>query len=444
MFTRGFVFAWLGAALLPGCYASSGDVDVDAGGDATGTDARVDAGSQPRVSLQRSTPSDDSCRAWDVLVHPSPTVPAGTPDGVQPLWQHRDPLDGYVGDIGVALDGSIRVLGPRATTFLRINRDGTEAWSRDVGAQAYVWSIAPDGSIFAVSSEDGDYGHRVVHLAPDGTIVGAYDFDASGPGIESISFGAGGRVYVSNGSLVALCRTDHVDWEMTASMASGGVALMSAPVVDSVGAVLVSVTGTTRVARISEEGILLEWIGDDRPEGPRPEAALGKVTSLFQTRAIVYSMVDGTWMDETTIAAPGEPPVNRLHADQFDGLGRIISSDGLRGGGWLWEQGDGSVVHTGPLCGFYNVLALADGGVLCVDSQLAGNVLRRVSPEGRVVWEHLVPERASNLVLDVDGRLTFAAATDGGLHSEVRSVQTNLRPAPGHWGYLEANRRSAR
>jgi hypothetical protein len=72
---------------------------------------------------------------------------------VQPLWQHSDPVDGYIGNIGLAPDGSIRVLGPRVTTFLRIERDGTVAWSRDVGAQSYIWAIAPDGSVFGAFND---------------------------------------------------------------------------------------------------------------------------------------------------------------------------------------------------------------------------------------------------------------------------------------------------
>jgi len=465
MFTRSFLFAWMGAVLLPGCYAASSssiDAGSDAGRAAVPVDAAVDAAvgavadedaatvdapvveGPGVVSLMRSAPSEETCPEWDVPAHPSPEVPEGTPDGAQPLWQHSDPLDGYIGNIGLAPDGSIRVLGPRATTFLRINRDGTVAWSRNVGRETYTWAIAPDGSIFGAGNVGGEWGHRLIHLGPDGTMVGTYEFDVSTPGIYDITFGPLGRVYVSKGSLVALCRTDRIDWEMTASLATGLEVGFGGGVVDGEGMLITGVAGTTRAARISGEGILLEWMGSDRPVGLYPERAAAVITSVFGTRAILYSIVNFEWMEESTIAAPGQPPINRTLARHFDGLGRLISMDGTRETGWLWEQGDGSVVHTTQLCDSVKPVFLDDGGVLCTGYAAGGAIaLRRLSPEGSVIWERVLPEVASgDLNLDVDGRLTYV--TWNGTSSVVRSAQTNVRPARGHWGEVNGTMRYTR
>jgi hypothetical protein len=199
--------------------------------------------------------------------------------------------------------------------------------------------------------------------------------------------------------------------------------------------------GATRAARISEDGALLEWMGDDRPLGMHPERAYSVITSVFGTRAILFSVVDDTWMEESTLAVPGLPPVNRLLLRHFDARGRLISADGTRANGWLWEQGDGTVVHTEQVCSHpASPVFLEDGGLLCFGfgESRTGNVLRRLSAEGRVVWEDASLPRMANvlLTLDVDGHLTYVAAIDD-TRSEVRSMQTNMRPARGHWG--EAN-----
>lgn len=401
------------------------------------------------VALAHSRGSEEACAEWDEPAHPSPTVPVGVLHGAVPLFRHRDEGDPYMGDARFASDGSIRLLGPSARTFVRIDRDGSVAWERDVGGWGYVWSLAPDGSIFVAPSDERDVRERLLRILPDGTLVTAELAVEVGPlglGINEIGIGPHGRVYLSNGSLIATCQGTSVEWQLSAFDLDGDARYLANLVVDESAAILLTVGGLTRALRISPAGERLQWMGMAiRSAAIDPMWTGTNVTAVFGTRAVVWARIDSSGWLSSSLASAGEEPINSPDTVAIDGLGRVIRADrSTRRGGWIWEQGDAvrtielPCVEPGP------PTFLEDGGLLCYAGDPTHASLRRVGPDGRVLWDFAAEHEIAFVEVDLDGRVLFGERTGSQGQTTLHVVQTSARPANGHWASGRPRTRWAR
>lgn len=426
-----------------GCYSvaqsDAGDAEVRDVDDAELGDARLVLDREEAIALSHERRSADACPEWEEPVHPSPTVPPGALDRAVPLFRHRDEADPYMGDARFAPDGSIRLLGPSARTFVRIDRDGSIGWERDLGAGGSIWALAPDGSIFVAPSREPELRPRLLRILPDGTLATTELEVAPGSfglGIVQIGFGPHGRVYLSNGSLLATCQGARVDWELSAFGVDRDARHLSSFVVDEVGDVLVTVGGVTRVLRISAEGERLEWMGTGiRSSAIDPDWAGALVTAVFGTRALIWAQIDSTRWMSSSIASPGEESTDSPDTLMIDGLGRLIRTDRTtRRAVWIWEQGDAPAVSIQLPCAEpLGPTFLEDGGVLCYAGDPSHATLRRVAPDGRVLWDFPVDHAVAFVDLDLDGRVVFGEQTGPYGETTLHVVQTTARPANAHW-----------
>lgn len=407
--------------------------------DAERPDADLVLDSDEAVALVHTRRSGEACAEWEEPAHPSPFVPTGARDEVIPLFRHRDEADPYVGDARFASDGSIRLLGPSARRFVRIDRDGTVAWERDVGGWGYVWVLAPDGSIFVAPSDERDTRQRLLRILPDGTLAATELAVEPGPyrsGIGEIGVGPHGRLYLSNGSLLATCQGAHVEWELSAFGVDGDARHVNNLVVDEAGAVLVTVGGVTRALRISQTGERLQWMGTGvRSPDIDPMWAAGIVTTVHGSRAVIWAQIDSMGWMSSSLATPGQEPIDSPVTIAIDGLGRVIRGDATtRRNEWIWEQGDApAVTIDGPCEGSTGPTFLEDGGLLCYAGHPSHAMLRRVGPDGRVLWDVPVDHDIPFIQVDLDGRVLFGERTGPYGETTLHVVQSTARPANGHW-----------
>lgn len=431
--------ALLAAAMACGCYGtSSAEPDVplaDAGVSFETTDAADDVDAprlvvEPAIEISYVEPSGD-CAEWEEPTHPSPIVPEGAEEMPRLLWTYRNDDEPYVGLAHLASDGSLRVLGPRARSFVRLERDGSIAWQVDPGGYGYIAAVAPDGSLFVAPGDEEGRHPSVVQIDSGGRIVFERTFGASSYGTGAITVGPRGRVYLTHdGTVIATCRGVPV-WSLTARSVSGAARDLAVSAVDAEGAVLVATSGVGRILRVSPDGREQEWLGSPWTlpvTGDQPVIAGAR--AVHGTRALVWaSHIDRV---SSSFAVPGEAPVPAPGVIALDGLGRSVvwGIDDSRSESWLWEQDDGSFATLAEPCGA--MVMTDDGGAVCGGPY--NDVLRRVDGATRIAWElPLVEGTVTTMVLDLDGRLIVTEERGPLGDGAVRVFQTRLRPPRGYW-----------
>lgn len=424
------------ALVLGGCDRAS---PADAGADAVVFEAGADA-PRPRVpedsfAIAAEVVEGGACPTWTAPPRRHTEPSEGDPD-LAPLWTIS-----AVGrhQVAFADDGSLRLLG--WGTLEGVSRAGVRRWSRDVSVT--LWGLAPDGHAFLVESAFDAPSH-MVEVDAEGGIVGERSFDAATEGepqVVMVALGPEGRVYVSNGRVHVLCRSELRE-VLTVRDASGAPHGAFVQVVDEDGAALIAVRHSTRALRRSHDGMIREWIGAVDAESELFDTG---VFALHGRRVVVIH--SEAW-DRLTDVLPGlvetslvEPDgASRIvpHLSRLDGLGRTIRE---RDGMWAWERSDGSERSIEAPCSG-EAIPLEEGGFLCTASDADMRPrLRVVSPNGETVREHdlgLVPwAYVYSLTLDVDGRIAFITRPYGsnpGTGAAVLHVlASSLRPARRVW-----------
>ncbi len=426
------------ALALGGCNAASA---ADAGVDTSVLEAGTDA-PRPRVpeddfTIAVEVPDDRACPAW--AAPPDRDTESGEGDAeLSPLWTLS-----AVGRHHVAFadDGSLRLLG--WGTLEGVSRAGVRRWSRDVSVSGPTWALAPDGHAFLVETSF-DAPSRMVEVDAEGRLVGERSFDAAmegEPQAVMLALGPEGRVYVSNGRVHVLCRSELRE-VLTVRDASGDVHGAYVQVVDEDGAALLAVRHSARALRRSHDGTTREWIGALDAESELVDTGVG---ALHGRRVVI---VHAEAWDRLTDVLPGlvgtslvEPDgASRLvpYVSRLDGLGRTIrEGDGV----WAWERSDGSELTIEAPCNG-EAIPLHDGGFVCTARDDAMRpLLRVVSPDGETVREHdlgLAPwAYVYSLTLDVDGRIAFItrphdARPDTGA-ATLHVLASSLRPSRRGW-----------
>ncbi len=126
---------------------------------------------------------------------------------------------------------------------------------------------------------------------------------------------------------------------------------------------------------------------------------------MLGTRAIIVAQHSSGRRYPSLIAPGAEPIVLDEWVMTIDALGRLITLDGTRSGGWLWERGDGTSAHTRLLCDSLTPsVHLEDGGLLCT----SGLRLVRLAPEATVAFALPVTSPVNSISLDVSRRVACA------------------------------------
>lgn len=426
------------ALALGGC---DGATAADAGADAVVFEAGADA-PRPRVpedsfAITAEVVEGGACPAWAAPPRRD-TEPGEGDAALAPLWTLS-----AVGRHHVAFadDGTLRLLG--WGTLEGVSRAGVRRWSRDVSVTGPVWAVAPDGHAFLVESSFDAPSH-LVEVDAEGRLVGERSFDAATEGEPQavmLALGPEGRVYVSNGRVHVLCRSEPRE-VLTVRDASGAPHGAYVQVVDEEGAALLAVRHSTRALRRTHDGTTREWIGALEAESELFDSG---VVALHGRRVVVVHTE--AW-DRLTDVFPGLVETSLVEPDgasrivpyvsRLDGLGRTIRErDGL----WAWERSDGSeLTIEAPCTG--EAIPLHDGGFVCTARDDAMRpLLRVVSPEGETVREHdlgLAPwAYVYSLTLDVEGRIAFItrphdARPDTG-PATLHVLASSLRPSRRGW-----------
>jgi hypothetical protein len=420
---------------LGGCDAASA---ADPGADTSVLEAGTDA-PRPRVpeddfTIAVEVPDDRACPAWAAPPRRVTEASEGEND-LAPLWTLS-----AVGRHHVAFadDGSLRLLG--SGTLEGVSRAGVRRWSRDVIVSGPTWALAPDGHAFLVESSF-EAPSRMVEVDAEGRLVGERSFDAAmegEPQAVMLALGPEGRVYVSNGRVHVLCRSELRE-VLTVRDASGDVHGAYVQVVDEDGAALLAVRNSARALRRAQDGTTHEWVGGLDVASELVDTG---VFALRGRRVVVVHaeawdrITDYFGSLETSLVEPdGWSRV--VDVSWLDGLGRTVLE---RDGWWTWERSDGGELTIEAPCA--GPLPLHDGGFLCIASDDAMRpLLRVVSPDGEILREHdlgLVPwAYVYSMTLDVDGRIAFItrpsdSPPDTG-PAVLHVLASSLRPARRVW-----------
>jgi hypothetical protein len=435
------------AAITPGPDGSDATDGGAAGDDARGaTDPREQLPTHPELAtaMRRATVSGgEACPDWVPSAHPSPHPPPDAPSGTPTeLWTIEiadvDPSRPYAA-LGLAGDGTLFVL-PQSpgTEVFHLDRDGRELWRQSLGLQHWGWAIAPDGtSYYSLWDEPTGRREAVLALAADGGIVGVLPVSATDNpfGISQLGIGPGGRVYAVNGALTATCRGVRAEWRLEVGLVGEAAAVeINGEWTDSTGALLLTISGTTRAARLTDDGRAHEWLGlADVPPPFVPDRVGTWFAAMRGTTAVVVAMTTGTNRLPSLTMPGAAAEALPSNTRSLDGIGRVITSSGGRDSDvWTWTAPDGTTWNAQSPCDGLEVSALTeDGGLLCRGGADLRE-LRRISPDGEIAWSIRTLGMMLQIALDIDGRVYFQELLDSG-SVVVHALQTDQRPPPDHW-----------